>query len=162
MRYIKKLLLTTAVLLLFTSSNGFARNFDGDEVLAFAGFINDLVNTSQTSKHGAFCVLGNDEIGKVLFDLDKNIVDLENKSKKFESCRAIYIAQSREKNLRDELTKFNKNKILTIAVFEDFTEIGGVVRVDMGRRNFELTVNSKVMKEANIKLNSLAMTFIIN
>lgn len=159
MNYLKLLL---TLIFFLCSSNGFARSFEGDEVFAFAGFINDLVKTAQISKGGSFCVLGNDEIGKVLIDLDKNIVDLETNPKKHESCRAIYIAQSKEKTLRNELLRFQKTKILTIGVFEDFTELGGVVRVDMGRRNFELTVNSKAMKEAGIKLNSLAMSLIIN
>jgi len=159
MNYLKTL---STLFFILLASQVHARSFDSDEVFAFAGFINDLVKTAQTSKGGAFCVLGNDEIGKVILDLDKTTVDLETHPRKYDGCRAIYIAQSKEKTLRNEMTKFSKSKILTIAVFEDFTELGGMVRVDMGRRNFELTVNSKGMKEAGIKLNSLAMSLIVN
>jgi hypothetical protein len=161
MNYIKKILFSAALLLFLATSNCFARSFDGEEVVSFARFINDLANTSQTSRRGVLCVLGNDEIGKILFELDKSIIDLD-KIKKYELCKAIYVAQSKEKNVREELIKFNKSKILTIAVFDNFTEIGGVVRVDIGRRNFELTVNSNDMREFGIKFNSLAMSLIIN
>jgi len=158
MNYVK---IITLFFFLF-AFDSYARSFDSDEVFAFGGFINDMVKTAQTSKTGPFCVLGNDEIGKVILDLDKNTVDLEMHPRKYDACRAIYIAQSKEKTLRNEMTKFSKSKILTIAVFEDFTEVGGMVRVDMGRRNFELTVNSKGMKESGIKLNSLAMSLVVN
>ena len=162
MIYIRKLLLTLLIVALFVPGNCLARSLDNDEVFAFANFIYDLVKTSQIPKSGAFCILGNDEVAKLLFDRDKNIVDLDHHPKKHESCKAIYISQGKEKILRSELARFGKSKVLTIAIFEDFTEIGGMVRVDMGRRNFELTVNSKAMKEAGIKLNSLATSLIIN
>lgn len=162
MSYIKTLLSTTLLFLLLATSNVAARSLDSDEVFSFGGFINDLVGTAQILKHGSFCVFGSDEISKVLFNLDKNIIDLNRDLTKYETCKAIYIAQGTEKIARNELVKFNKSKILTIAVFDGFTEIGGVVRVEMGRRNFELTVNSKAMKEAGIKLNSLATSLIVN
>jgi hypothetical protein len=56
----------------------------------------------------------------------------------------------------------NKKKILTIAIFDGFTEIGGMLQVQMGRRNFELTLNSKAVKESGIRLNALSTSLVIN
>ena len=98
----------------------------------------------------------------MLLSQDGKIIDLNNNPEKFTSCKAIYVASGAAKVLKPEIAKFSKNKILTIAIFDGFTEIGGMVQVQMWRRNFELILNSKAMKEAGIRLNSLAMSLVVN
>ena len=39
---------------------------------------------------------------------------------------------------------------------------GGMILVQMGRRNFELSINSKEIKEAGIKLAPLVLELVIN
>jgi hypothetical protein len=121
-----------------------------------------MVHTSQTGKNGAICIFGNDRISKIIATHEKNFIDLNSDPKKFNSCKAIYISQEREKGLRVEIEKFNNNKIFTIATFDGFTEMGGMVQVQMGRRNFELIVNSKETREAGVKLSALSTSLIIN
>jgi hypothetical protein len=135
---------------------------EDETAVAFALFIQDLVHTTQTSKHGSICALGSDEVSKIIATQDKTFIDLDLEPKKYGECKAVYIAQGREKSLRFEIEKLNKKKILTIAIFDGFTEIGGMLQVQMGRRNFELTLNSKVVKDSGIRLNALSTSLVIN
>lgn len=159
----KKLkLITLFTLSFFVVSDCFAGNVDTEEAAAFAGFIQDLVHTAQTTKHGVICAVGSDEISRAINSQDKSFVDLDNNPKQYQSCKAVYVAMGRQKGLGADIIKFNKGKILTIATFDGFTEMGGMVQVQMGRRNFELTLNSKEVKAASVRLNALATSLVIN
>lgn len=142
--------------------NCFASAIEGEEAVAFAGFIQDLVRTTHTSRNGVICAFGSDEISKVIASQDKKFIDLDREPKKFEQCKAVYIAQGREKNSRAEIEKYNSKKILTIGTFDGITDIGGMIQVSMGRRNFELTLNAKEVKAAGVRLNALATSLVIN
>ena len=121
-----------------------------------------MVRTTQTSKQGVICIFGSDEVSKVLTGRVNNILDLTGDVRRHESCKSIYVAQGMEKGLRVEIEKFNKKGIMTIAIFDGFTELGGMVQVQMGRRNFELIINSKQLKASGVRLNALAMSIVIN
>jgi hypothetical protein len=146
----------------FISFNSFAGIVEEDEAENFANFIQALIHNTQTVKNGATCIFGSDRVSKVIANREKNFIDLSTDPKKFNSCKAIYIAQEREKTLRAEISKFNNNKILTIATFDGFTEMGGIIQVQLGRRDFELILNSKEAKEAGVKLNALSTSLVIN
>jgi len=148
--------------LFFITFDCFSDIIEDETAVAFAGFIQDLVNTTQTPKHGPICGLGSDEVSKIIATQDKTFIDLDLEPKKYGQCKAVYIAQGREKSLRFEIEKLHKKKILTIAIFDGFTEIGGMLQVQMGRRNFELILNSKVVKESGIRLNALSTSLVIN
>lgn len=146
----------------FIMFNCFASVMDSEEASAFASFIQDLIHTTQTSKHGPICGIGSDEVLKAMAGQDRTFVDLDHDPKKYLSCKAVYISMGRQKGLGAEIAKFNKAKILTIAIFDGFTEMGGMVQVELGRRNFELTLNSKEVKAAGVRLNALATSLVIN
>lgn len=148
------------IALFFKLSSAFA--MDEGEVEAFTDFINTLVKTSSIHKSGSFCIFGSDEISSALMFGDAKIVDLTKSPEKFNLCKAIYIASGSEKSLKLEIAKFNNANIMTVGIFEGFTEIGGMVQVQMDRRNFEMIVNPKAIKESNIKINSLLTNLIIN
>jgi len=154
-------LITFLTLFLSLMSNAFAEAIDSEEALAFASFIQDLVHKTQTNKQGVICATGSDEISKIISQ-NKAFIYLDNEQAKYHSCKAVYVAMGKEKIIRSDIDKFNKNKILTIAIFDGFTEAGGMVQVQMGRRNFELTLNSKIMKEASVRLSALDMNLVIN
>ncbi len=161
--YFKILKPITALLLsLFALSNdAFADITDKEEATAFAGFIQDLVQTTQTVKPGVICHFGSDEISRII-DQNKTAIDLDREPAKFTSCKAIYVATGMRKGISSDIAKFNKNKIMTIAIFDEFTENGGMVQVQMGRRSFELILNSKTAKESSVRLNALSMSLVIN
>ncbi len=161
--YFKNLkIITIFLLFIFTSNYCFAGIIEEDEAEVFAGFIQGLVHTTQTNKSGATCIFGGDRVSKIIADREKNLIDLTADPKKYNSCKAIYVAQEMEKGLRAEIIKFNRHKILTIATFDGFIEMGGMIQVQMGRRNFEIILNSKETKEAGVKLNALSTSLVIN
>jgi len=145
-----------------TTNFCFAEVVELEEASAFASFIEDLVHSTNTPKRGVICFIGSDIVSKAIAGQDKTIIDLDKDPTKYTACKAIYIAQGKEKGLRSEMIKFNKNKILTIAVFDGFTESGGMIQVQMGRRNFELILNTKEIKEAGVRLNALITSLVIN
>lgn len=161
--YLKKLkaIICCFVLLLAGARISYAGSMSSEEAAAFAGFIQDLIiSTKVSSKRNKVCVLGSDEISKVIAGRNKSFIDLETGN--FNLCKAVYIARGSKKGLISELKKFSKNKILTIAAFEGFTEMGGMVQVQMGRRNFELILNPKEIKFAQVRINALFMGLVIN
>lgn len=150
------------VVLFFLFPNCFASSVDSEDAVAFASFIRDLANTTQVKHSGVFCSIGDDEILKVMAIQDKALINLDHDPAKLSSCKFVYVSQNKRKSFKSEIDKFTKSKILTIAVFDGFTESGGMIQVQMGRRNFELVVNMKEVKEAGIRLNSLVSDLIIN
>ncbi len=134
---------------------------DKEEAVAFAGFIQDLVHTTQTSKVGPTCYLGSDEISRIISQ-EKGSIDLSRDGSKFASCKAIYVSTGEIKGIAAEIDKFSKHKIMTIAIFDGFTERGGMVQVQMGRRSFELILNSKAVKDSGVRLSALALSLVIN
>ena len=135
---------------------------EDEEVIAFTDFIQTIINTTNGMNHGVVCSVGSDEISKALSEKNAKFIDLDKDPKKSQSCKVIYVAHGQERYLRSEISKFNKDKILTIGIFDGFSEAGGYVLVQMGRRNFELTLNSKTVKETGIRLSPLAMDLVIN
>jgi len=140
-----------------------AESLEVGEAASFANFIRELINsTSSPNESSTICIFGNDEISKSIMLQEKNAVDLNFEPKKYEICKAIYISQNMQKIMRSEIEKFSSKKIMTIAIFEGFIELGGMAQVQMGRRNFELILDSKQIKASSIKLNSLFLSLVIN
>ncbi len=156
----KRNVATTFLFLIFIIFDSLAMDFD--EVTAYTGFIQTLINTSYIPNKGLTCVLGNDEISANIVAQNSKAVNLSKHPEKYTLCKAIYIAADKEKNLKLESVKFNRNKILTIGAFSSFADSGGMVQIQMGRRNFELVVNSELMKKSGIKLSPLATELVIN
>lgn len=149
--------------LLFAPSVSFADVVESDEASAFATFIQDLIRTSHATKDsGVICSMGSDEISRAIASQEKVFFDLTKDPHKVDSCKAIYFAQGRERSVRSEVGKFNAKKIMTIGVFEGFVESGGMIQVQMGRRNFEITLNSKEVKAAGVRLSALVTELVIN
>jgi hypothetical protein len=140
----------------------FSEVLEEDSAVAYASFIKDLFGSTQTKKEGMFCGFGSDEVFSVIAENNENFIDLNRDPTKYESCKAIYVARGKEKGLRVEIEKFNKNKIMTIGTFDDFTEIGGMIQVQIGRRNFELILNLNELKAAGVRLNALANSLVVN
>lgn len=136
--------------------------FAVEEPELFAEFISGVIHSANGSNGGSVCVLGSDEIVNAMALKNKNLINLEQDSNKYSVCKGVYVAQDKEKFLRNNISKFNRKKIVTISVLENFNENGGMVYVQMGRRNFELTVNSREIKEAGIKLSPATLDLIIN
>lgn len=142
--------------------NASSITLSSDEANAFASFITSLVGTTNgVDDSGKVCLFGNDEITQALA---KNVSDLKNISElsKTNNCKVLYIAKDKEKGIRAEIIKIKKKNLMTIAIFDEFIESGGMILVQMGRRNFELTLNPEIMKNSGLRLSPLAINLVIN
>lgn len=159
---IKKLIhcLIFFLLILCPVSNSFAE--DRDEAEMFATFIYGVATSIQSGNPGEICVFGYDEIAAAISVKSKNNINLERNPEKYTSCHAVYVAKDKSKVLRSYVEKFNRKKIITVGVLENFNENGGMVFIQIGRRNFEITVNAKEIRDAGIKLPPTVLEFVIN
>ncbi len=55
-----------------------------------------------------------------------------------------------------------KSRALTIAVFPNFVNDNGMVYVEVGRRNFELTVSNEIFREFKVKIDSSIIGLIVD
>ncbi len=133
-----------------------------EESYAYAGFIQELVKTSQIKSEGHLCVLGSDEISSIILQQDSKAMVLNERMDRVNECKAVYIAHDEQKTFKIGINKFIANKVLTVAIFDGFTEMGGFVQVQLGRRSFELIINARELKNSGIRLSALAMNLVIN
>jgi len=141
----------------------FASGVSADEASAYAGFIQSLVNNSSVKKRdGMFCIYGNDQVARFLIKSANNFNLGSGAIAATQRCKAIYIASEGVVNLGAYLETLVSNKVLTISTSEDFAENGGMIQVQMGRRDFELIVDVKALNSAQIKLDTLSTNLIIN
>jgi hypothetical protein len=156
--------IAAAYFILYISlNNALAESLEVGEAAAFANFIRELIHTTNSSINSSnICIFGNDEISKSIMLQEKDAIDLNFELKKYETCKAIYVSQNMQKIMRSEIEKFSSKKIMTIAIFEGFIELGGTAQVQMGRRNFELILDPKQIKASGIKLNALFLSLVIN
>lgn len=140
----------------------FAKSFanEAQYYTAFARFIKLIYqNTESANMSDKFCVFGYDDVSirfssiidkkQLIFlpeDLDEN--------KSYSQCRVIYYAKSKMRVTKYSMNILNKSKSLTVAIFNDFVSDGGMIFVDVGRRNFELIVNSDIFKKSKVRLDS--------
>ena len=131
---------------------------------SYANFIVSLVNNTEFSKKGTICTFGSDSVSKSILNQDNNFIELSSDiaNKDLKKCKVVYVSKSMQKGLRSEMEKFNNNNVFTIAIFDNFVESGGMVQVILGRRNFELVVNHRNIKNSNVKLSALAVSLVIN
>lgn len=154
-------LLTFFLLTMFVNVS---KAMDPEEAQAYSNFITTLIYDIEFDRKGNFCILGNDDIAKDLSIKFPNALKLEENtfSNNYTSCSAIYISQGSERGLRVELEKITQSKIVTIAIFEGFTNIGGTLQIQIGRRNFEIIASSKLLKTSGAKLGVLTTNLTIN
>lgn len=135
-----------------------SKAFDSEYSKAFAEFIQVLYNNTQTAtgKANNLCVFGDDDISSQLLARSKTINLTEATAKKVrdKDCRLVYVAKNKERFVKSFIDDINKSGVATVATFDSFTNNGGMISVDVGRRDFELTVNVGVLKKSGVKLDS--------
>ncbi len=134
---------------------------------AFASFIETMHASVQTvNKSSSICIYGSDDISLRMQSQNKLVVilDVNTASKKnyYGECRIIYVAKDSEKFVKSFIETLNRSGALTVAAFDSFVNDGGMVFIDLGRRDFELTVNSQAFKKSGVKLDSAITALIIN
>lgn len=134
---------------------------------AFASFIETMfVGVQTTNKGTSICIYGNDDISLRFQSHTKSVVfldpDVGSKKNRYNECRIIYVAKDNEKFVKSFIGTFNRSGALTVATFDSFTNDGGAVFIDIGRRDFELTLNTYAFKGSGAKLDSSITALIIN
>lgn len=157
---------TTILLFVFGfvyATSAMATNIPTEGAVAYANFIQNLVNSSSVKKkEGAFCIYGNDAVAR---SLAKSTAVSVVKQANFESsrhCKAIYISDDNVIRLKSYMKELAANKIMTIGTYEEFVDNGGMIQVGMGRRDFELFVDVRALNSAQIKLDTLSTNLIVN
>lgn len=159
--HLKNLKFPILFLLLFTlSRNCFA--LDRDEAAIFTSFIHGVSEGIIGANNGKVCALGYDEIVVAMGIKDENLINIGDNPEKYMSCKMIYVAKDKEKISRDYIQMYNKKRIVTVSLLDNFNENGGMILIQMGRRSFELSVNSKEIKDAGIRFTPLILELVIN
>lgn len=143
------------------------KSFAYDEMSkAFGDFIEALYNSTQTTnRENLICLYGSDDVASYLVFKEKIKVIKEDDQltvKSIANCRVIYVAKSRERFVKSFVGAFNQSGAINVATFESFVDNGGMIFIDLGRRDFELTVNAKAFKASGAKLDSAIAALIIN
>lgn len=139
-----------------------AANVPVDEAVAYANFIQNLVNSSNVKKReGSFCIYGNDMVARSLMKSGGNVVIKNPHLDSSRHCKAVYVSIENIVSLRSYLSSLSSNNILTIGTFDEFVENGGMIQVGMGRRDFELVVDVRALNSAQIKLDTLSTNLIV-
>lgn len=166
MNWIKKIILLLLLCLLGEIGN-VAKSYADDDInyRMLAGFVYSFPNLIQNHS-GKVCVFGYDQMTVALADQDKSIVsfnseeDLVNLKK--DNCAVLYIARDKSRSLR-LLTKYtDPNQVVTVGLFDSFVDEGGIILIQMGRRNIELTVNHDKIKALGVKFDPLLSGLIVN
>ena len=163
--YLKKSLIFFTSFLIFTSNSNHVRAelIDNEMANAYAEFIEALQLNISVPKQGKLCIFGNDEISEAIFLRNNNVEKIDDKFKNINNCNFVYIAHNKQKAFKFFGKKFIDNKVFTIANYEGFASSEyGMIEIRFGRRNFEIILNKKIIKNNNIKINSLVSNLIIN
>ncbi len=159
--YTRPLYFLAAALLLFKINAAIA--FEAELSQAFAEFILVLYSNTQSVNRSAtnICLYGTDEVASRLSS-DNRVVSIDDKARNFKNCRLIYIAKDKEKFMKSSVNSMNQSGALTIGIFNSFVVNGGAVLVDLGRRDFELTINAQSLKTSGAKLDSSIIALIVS
>ncbi len=164
--YLRIVLVAAIVALTLNIKGSYAANIA--QVRAFAGFIAHIYQNTDTANNGnGFCVFGSDDISlQILTMLDKRVVkelgERIDRKRNYNECRVIYIAKNKEKDAKHSVQFFNEKGALTIATFRGFVADGGMMSVQIGRRNFELTVDELAIKKSGVKIDSSVASLIVD
>ncbi len=158
-----KLLFVMSVFLSFLTRPAMSADRGFDEALA--QFLEGVyLNTETVTNSDKFCLYGSDGITIYLLGKNDTVVldDVSGDKSKYKKCRIIYVAKNKEKLVKSFVESMNKSGALTISTFPNFVSDGGMLFVDVGRRNFELTVNVMSFKKSGVKIDSSITGLIIN
>lgn len=159
-----RFIIIVATILSIITCNAYSSDDIRDKALA--GFIEHIHGNVTTSRSGSnLCIFGSDGIAlRLKGNISKNFIDLGediDPVKDYKDCKVVYIARSKEKEVKYSVNFFNDKGVLTIAVFSSFIADGGMMSVEIGRRNFELSVNDIALKEFGIRIDSSIAALIV-
>ena len=118
------------------------------------------------NKSGGLCVYGYDQVSVWLDDHYRgNVVFFKNNDdlKNFhnQNCKVLYVSKNIDKDY-SAIEVANKYKVVSIGLDENFINNGGVILMQIGRRNFDLIANKNKIKLYDIKFDYMASHLLVN
>jgi hypothetical protein len=164
---IKRLvLLLLFVLCMFIKPQSVFASKDTSFYKAVASFVYNFQKLIK-NRNGNLCVYGYDQVAIVIEEkyrdstiFFKNSKDLDNLGNV--NCKLFYISKNYDKTLNQSIETSDKHKVVSISLEDRFIENGGTILVQMGRRNFELMMNHKKIKEYGIQLDPVISNLLID
>ncbi len=139
-----------------------AYSFD-DMDAAYSKFIM-FVNENISSRNGShnLCLYGSDDIVSYFLSLkDGKFINLDQEFARYKDCKLIYVAKNKEKYVKTFIDNFNSSGAVTISIFESYIGKGGAIFIGVGRRNFELSVDSNILEKNLTKIDSSVKEFMV-
>lgn len=132
---------------------------------AMASFIYNLQKLIK-NREGSLCIYGYDQVSIAIEEKFKSSSIFLKSSKELEvldknSCGLLYISKNNDKSLNQVFLIADKYKIVTVGLEDRFIDDGGIVLVQMGRRNFELVLNHKKIKEYAIQFDPIISNLLV-
>ncbi len=119
------------------------------------------------NRDGVLCVYGYDQVSVIIeekysnntvfFKDDKDLNNLKNKN-----CKLLYISKNHDKALSQIMEAVNRFKVVSIGLDDHFIENGGTILVQIGRRNFELIMNYRKVKEYEIRFDPVVSNLLVD
>lgn len=133
--------------------------------VTLAEFIYNMPALTMSNNH-TLCVYGYDYLTVILDERHGDLFYIKDKKQLAQitkaDCNVLYVAKDKERFMIDISKIGNDNQIITVGVFDNFVEEGGIILTQMGRRNLEATVNHKKIKAFGVKFNPMLSNLIIN
>jgi len=142
---------------------------DNDEDLLYVEMLSILFrNTSSSPNLNQVCYYGYDgPISIMMNSSDDDIIfsEVNFKNKSANNCKFIYVAKKyvdKFFSIRDENGIRRKYSGLIISNYARIIEDGGDILAEIGRENFEITINKKFVEDKKILINTKIQKFTIN
>ncbi len=131
---------------------------------ALAKFIEAVYDNTESGNGGSkICLFGSDNISLHMDSAKTFALNEDGLNKQeYKNCRIIYVAKDKEKLVKSFIDDLNASGALTLAVFSNFVNDGGMLIIEVGRRNFEMTVNVAEFKKSGVKLDSAIIGLIVS
>lgn len=159
----KKSILIIYLLLYSFNAFSYDDNIDntvhGHAATFIVKFSNLILNKNGLNKQGNICVYGYDQTSLLLQEQHKAKITLL--SKNLNNCKILYVSKNIDRY--DEIINFaDRHKIVTIGFDDNFLDNGGILLMQIGRRNFELLLNKNKSKLYEVKFDPTVSSLLIN
>ena len=130
-----------------------------------AEFIYRLPNMIQ-NKTGNLCVFGYDQVSVLLEANHKDSIVFFKKNEDLKNfansnCKILYISTNLDRDY-SAIEVADKYKVISISLDDNFIDNGGLILMQMGRRNFNLITNKNKIKLYDIKFDYVVSGFVVN
>ncbi len=108
------------------------------------------------------CIVGNDELKDALETAVRSkfiagrtpIVQSHSSSSDLSSCQIVFVDESERRRASDIVDRYMDRPILTVGDSDDFTKVGGIIRLYQQGSKLRIEINIDAAKRAGLKISS--------